>query len=75
MSGFEDALGGAFEDLFGAPFADESKPKPQAKPLPRIRGKKIDGVLYVRAADVAEALASQAPGVNARLIKKLKDAS
>jgi hypothetical protein len=45
---------------------------PAAKPLPQIRGKKIDGVLYVRAEDVADALESQAPAANRRLIDKLR---
>lgn len=40
------------------------------KPLPQIRGKQIDGVLYVRADDVADALDSQQAAP--RLVAKLR---
>lgn len=40
------------------------------KPLPQIRGKQIDGVLYVRAEDVADALESQKAAP--RLVAKLR---
>ena len=64
---------GDLGDVLGS-FLDGGKaaPKPQAKPLPQIRGKRIDGVLYVHAGDTADALESQAPRVNRRLIDKLR---
>lgn len=69
---FEDAFSG----LFGVPPGRAPRPAPTtrkpARPLPQIRGRVIDGVLYVRAGDVADALESQAPRVNRRLIDKLR---
>lgn len=44
-------------------------------PLPQIRGKRIDDVLFVNADDVADALAQLAPAVNKRLIDKLRGAA
>lgn len=43
--------------------------------LPQIRSRRLDGVLYVRAADVADVLEQQAPGTNRPLIDKLRRAS
>lgn len=73
MTGYEDLFAGLFggpsQGTFPRPAASPSKP---GRPLPQIRGRVIDGVLYVRADDVADALATQAPGVNRRLIAKLR---
>jgi hypothetical protein len=44
----------------------------EKKPLPRIRGRREDGALWVRAQDVADALEAFAPETNAPLIKKLR---
>jgi hypothetical protein len=66
MSGFDDI----FASIFGGP--PSAKPEPEARPLPQIRGHRHEGVLWVRAEDVADALESQAPTTNARLIKKLR---
>jgi hypothetical protein len=45
------------------------------KPLPQIRGKAIDGVLYVRAEDVADCLGELGASTNRRLIAKLHAAA
>lgn len=70
----------SFDDIFGD-FLNAGQrtkagatPKPVTKPLPQIRGRHQDGVLWVRAEDVADALESQAPKANARLIAKLRGA-
>lgn len=69
MTGFDDV----FAAMFGGPSSTE-KPKPEARPLPQIHGRRdpITGELWVLATDVADALESQAPKVNARLISKLR---
>jgi len=83
--GLGDLFGGAFgqptgfaaTDLGRAAAAarkDAKKPTP-ANPsaeLPQIRGKRINGVLYVRAEDVADALQRTVPTEAARLIRKLR---
>lgn len=77
MSFDPDIFGGLFgptararaDDAIRRPAAPAPKP---ARPLPQIRGRRDDGVLWVRAEDVADALESQAPKVNARLIAKLR---
>lgn len=43
-----------------------------ARPLPQIRSRKIDGHLFLRAEDVADALEAQAPTTNRRLIDRLR---
>ncbi|SRR6266542_6048322 len=66
---FEDflsSLGRGVDNAFGA------EKKKENKPIPPIRGKVIDNVFYVRADDVADALESQAPVINRRLIDKLR---
>jgi hypothetical protein len=80
-------LGGAFTHTSGfentelgraarAARADAKKPAPgKPKPLPTIRGKRIDGVLYVCAEDVADALELQTPVAAKRLIDKLRKQS
>ena len=65
-----DALG-SFPDPM-AELAEAVKRRKASQALPLIRGKSIDGVFYVRAEDVADALESQAPTVNRRLIDKLR---
>lgn len=65
-------FGDIFENFFGKATTPNSKPKPEARPIPPIRGKRIDGVFYVRAEDIANALESQAPEINKRLIAKLR---
>lgn len=52
-----------------------SKPTAEPKPLPQIHGKRIDGVLYLLADDVADALESQSPKVNRRLIDRIRRSS
>jgi hypothetical protein len=42
------------------------------RPLPQVRGKTINGVLYVRAEDIADALDTLAPTANKPLIDKLR---
>lgn len=65
-------LGDIFDSLgVGDPRKRGDKGPP---PLPQIRGKRIDGVLYVHASDVADALAQLAPTVNKRLIDKFRGA-
>lgn len=65
-------LGPEMDDVMGAFLGPKAKEAPKPKGLPQIRGKRIDGVLYVHAGDTADALESQAPKVNARLISKLR---
>jgi hypothetical protein len=60
------------DDLFGAAPRPAPKANKPTRPLPQIRGRREGGVLWVRAEDVADALESQAPTVNARLIAKLR---
>lgn len=77
-----EGLGGIFGDAFGSgDFTSQAferarrnatNRKPDEKPLPQIRGKEIDGVLYVRAVDVADALHVLSPTANKRLIDKLR---
>ncbi|TKJ24347.1 hypothetical protein [Blastococcus sp. CCUG 61487] len=71
MSGFGDLFGAA--GFAGTPLGQaaaaaqrDTKKKPTRGALPPIRGKRIDGVLYVRADDVADALQSQVPTAAAR---------
>lgn len=53
--------------------AEARKAAEAPKPLPQIRGfTHTNGSYYVRAADVMDALAAQAPKVNAALIEKLR---
>jgi hypothetical protein len=66
-----DAMG-AFPDPMSMLDEAVKRAKATQKALPLIRGKSIDGVFYVRAEDVADALESQAPPVNRRLIDKLR---
>ena len=49
-------------------------PRPTPKPLPQVRGKRIEGELYLRADDLADALESQGPKTNRRLIDRLRKA-
>lgn len=79
MTGFGDLFGTAGGNPFeqtplgqAAKAAARDAKKPTTKPLPQIRGKHIDGVLYVRAEDVAAALEVQAPAACTRLIRKLR---
>lgn len=65
---FDTSAFGGLGDFMGA-----AKPKPKNEPpMPQIRGKEFDGVLYVRAEDVADALSVLAPAANKRLIDKLR---
>lgn len=67
-----------FDSFLGGGASTSRAPKEtdaHKRPLPPIRGKRIDGELYVLAADVAAALATQAPVTNKRLIDKLRGAS
>lgn len=66
--GFDDLMSG----FFGGKPTVPATPRTSEKPVPQIRGKEINGVLYVRADDVADALESQAPGPCRRLIAKLR---
>jgi hypothetical protein len=80
----DDVMGGLFgsnggfdqTDLGRAAAAarkDAKRPGPKAPvPLPQIRGKRIDDVLYVRAEDVADALEQLAPTTTQKLITKLR---
>lgn len=68
-----DAVLAAAGDMLGS--VAQAAKGAASKPLPQIRGKRFDGVLYVHAGDVADALESQAPKLNARLIAKLRGAS
>jgi hypothetical protein len=52
--------------------AESQTPKPVTNPMPAIRGRREDDVLWVRAEDVADALEALSPTTNARLIKKLR---
>lgn len=67
-----------FLDRFFGPSTNEAParpaPKPEPKPLPQIRGKRIDDVLYLHAGDLADALESQSPKTNRRLIDRLRRA-
>ena len=68
-----DASGPAGEGFRrGYEGAMRAQPEGERKPLPQIRGRREDGVLWVRAEDVADALEAAAPETNARLIKKLR---
>jgi hypothetical protein len=68
--------GDLFDNFFGPTGSTARKPaSDNQRPLPSIRGKRIDGELYVLASDVAAALATQAPVTNQRLIAKLRGAS
>jgi hypothetical protein len=76
-------MAGEFEDLLSSVFGGgrprattppnaHVDPRPVSNPMPAIRGRKEDGVLWVRAEDVADALEALSPTTNARLIKKLR---
>lgn len=70
-------LGDAFDGILGSPFGDRIRPPQRPagrtdKPLPQIRGKQIDGVMYLRAEDVADAMEAGAPKACARLIAKFR---
>lgn len=78
MSSFGDSFGNPFGggEAFVRAAADAARRKGTTdKPLPALRGKRIDGVLYIRAEDLADALESQAPKQCDRLIKKLRAAA
>ena len=60
------------EEILGDLLHTVSRGRKSESPLPRIRSHHRDGVLYVRADDLADALEAQAPEVNARLIAKLR---
>lgn len=69
----------SFGDIFGSTpdYSAAFTKKPQPKnltPMPQIRGKQIDDVLYVRASDVADALEVLSATTNKRLIDKLRGA-
>lgn len=53
-------------------FNQGPKVKGAKKPTSQIRSKTLDGVLYVRADDVADALERDAPTTCASLIQKLR---
>ena len=68
-----------FDSFFGPDYGPRTaQPKTAtttSKPLPQIRGKRVDGVLYLNADDIADALASQAPVTNRRLIDRIRRTS
>ena len=65
-------IGEIMDDAFRKAKAAKDHRDSSPTPLPQIRGKRIDGVLYVHAEDVADALAQLAPAVNKRLIDKFR---
>lgn len=74
-------IGDLVDAVFGqGPLAKKrAEPQPQADPpqreqpkLPQLRSKRIDGVLYVRAEDVADLLEKSVPDKTRPLIRRLR---
>lgn len=68
MSNFDPEL---LDALFNRPMSPAPQPDP---PMPAIRGKRIDGELWLNASDVADALEQQAPKATRKLINKVRAA-
>lgn len=68
-------IGDIMDDAFRKAKAAKAHRDASPAPLPQIRGKRIDDVLYVHAQDGADALAQLGPTTNKRLIDKLRGAA
>jgi hypothetical protein len=68
MNNFDPDL---IDALFNRPMPPAPPPDP---PMPAIRGKQIDGELWLNAADVADALEQQAPKAARKFINKVRAA-